>query len=78
MTERSDPARGAIAVTPSDTTLLEQCRALYIGASGDVAVECTEDGTAVTFVAAPVGVLPVSVVRVLSTGTAATDIVALY
>lgn len=79
MSERSDPAVGAQAVTKSDTTILNKgCRALYIGVSGDVAVETTVDGTAVTFKASPVGVLPVAVVRVLSTGTTATDIVALY
>ena len=79
MSERSDPAVGAIPVTKSDTTVLNKgCRALYIGVTGDVAVETTEDGTPVVFKSVPVGILPVSVVRVRSTGTTASEIVALW
>ena len=77
MSPKSDPARGAKVVTKSDTTIVD-CRSLYIGVSGDVAVQTTEDGTSVVFKAVPVGVLPVSAIRVMSTGTTATDIVALY
>jgi len=79
MSERSDPATGAVTVTKSDTTILPNgCRALYIGVSGDVAVETTVDGAAVILKNVPVGVLPVSVVRVRSTGTSASEIVALF
>lgn len=41
-------------------------------------METVEDGTPVVFKAVPVGILPVSVVRVRSTGTTATDIVGLW
>ena len=71
------PARHAVAVTPDDNTdLTYVARSLYIGATGNVAV-VTADGDTVTFVAVPVGILPVMVSRVKSTGTTATSIVAL-
>jgi hypothetical protein len=71
-------ARGAAAVTPSDTTELGPCKALYIGGAGNVSVWMPERETPVTFIAVPVGtVLPVSARRVLQTGTTATNIVAL-
>lgn len=72
------PAGYAAAVTPNDNTdLTYTARALYIGGAGNVAV-ITQDGQTVTFTAVPVGsFLPVKVSRVLSTGTTATNIVAL-
>lgn len=82
------PAGSAFAVTPSDTANLPNnnpaqgltCRGLYVGVSGDVAVTPAgnADGTSVVFKAAPVGFLPVACKRVWATGTAATNIVALY
>lgn len=73
----SDPAFGALAVTPSDSTVLAGVRALYIGVTGDVAVIARGTATAVTFKAAPVGILPVQVTKVMATNTTATNIVAL-
>lgn len=71
-------AEGAAAVTPSDTTELGPCKALYIGGAGNVAVHMPGRDTAITFIAVPVGtVLPVSARRVL-VATTATNIVALY
>ena len=71
-------AEGAAAVTPSDTTELGPCKALYIGGAGNVSVWMPNQSTPVTFFAVPVGtVLPVSARRVLATGTTATNIVAL-
>lgn len=77
MSGMDDPARGAFAVTKSDSTVLSGVRALYIGVTGDVAVMPRDSTTAVTFKAAPVGILPVQCVKVMSTNTTATDIVAL-
>ena len=88
MSAASDPASLFLAVTPSDTAKLTpytvgngiklpRCRALYIGVTGDVVVK-NEAGTSVTFTAVPVGILPVSTDQVLSTGTTATNIVALF
>ena len=70
----------AVAVTPNDSTDLDPgpCRALYIGGSGDVSIDIAEN-TAVVFVGLSAGqILPVQAVRVRSTSTTATNIVALY
>lgn len=69
----------AAAVTPSDTTIIN-CRALYIGGAGNVAVKTTAGATAVTFTAPPVGtILPINIDggQVMSSNTTATLIVAL-
>jgi len=70
-------AYGAVAVTKSDSTVIPTCRALLIGATGDVAVRMA-NGDLLTFVTVAAGILPVQVNKVLSTGTTATGIVALY
>lgn len=71
------PAYDAQAVTPDDDNdLAAPCRALYIGGAGDVKVT-TLKGTTLTL-AGVSGVLPLGVQRVHSTGTTATNIVALY
>lgn len=73
------PAINAAAVTKHDTNdLTYASRALYIGVTGDVVVNMAGTGSAITFKAVPVGVLPIRVTRVLSTGTTATDIVSLW
>jgi hypothetical protein len=50
---------------------------LYVGVAGDLKVE-TASGDIVIFTAAPAGYHPVQVVKVFATGTAATDIIALW
>lgn len=76
MSTAADPARGASAVTASDSTAVS-FRALYIGSGGDVAVTM-RDGGDVTFVGVPTGsILPIQVRKVKSTGTTATSIVGL-
>jgi hypothetical protein len=70
-------AHGAVAVTPSDATVIQTTRALYVGVTGNLTVRMA-DGQTVLFTACPVGILPVQVDQVRATGTAATDIVALY
>ena len=74
------PYFGAVAVTPADGSdlPLAPTRALYIGVAGDVVVDTLGGDSTITFKAAPVGVLPVRVKRVRSTGTTATNILALY
>lgn len=76
MSVPSDPAYGAYAITPSDSAS-NRARSLYIGVSGNVAVETPGRSSSVVFTAVPVGVLPVRVVKVLSTGTTATNILGL-
>ncbi len=69
----------AVAVTPSDATNFTDgaCHALYVGGAG--AVVAVMSGVAITFAAVPVGtVLKIRATRINSTGTTATNIVALY
>lgn len=72
------PAFTFAAVTPHDSTVMPLCRGLYIGGAGAVTV-LNNEGVAVTFAAVPVGTtLQIATTRVNSTGTTATNIVALY
>jgi hypothetical protein len=71
-------AVGFVAVTPSDSTTFAATRALYVGVAGDVVVDGVKRGTQVTMTAASIGEHPWQVTRVYSTGTTATNIVALY
>ena len=70
-------AHDARAVTPDDTTVIPTCRALYVGTTGNIAVTMAS-GDSVTFNSVAVGILPVQVTQVKSTGTTASNIVALY
>ncbi len=70
------PAMSAVAVTKSDSTVIDITRALYIGTTGDLAVRMA-DGNTITFKTVPVGLLPIQVDKVLSTGTTAAEIIAL-
>lgn len=76
----NDVITSGTAVTPHDTNDLPGGKAngLYIGGAGAVAVIHGLGTTAVTYAAVPVGTfLNMEVTRVLSTGTTATNIVAL-
>lgn len=77
------PARGAVAVTPDNSTDLGfETRGLYVGVGGNIVVvmaDETDDATTVTFTGVPTGsVLPIAVRRVKATSTTATNIVALW
>jgi hypothetical protein len=77
MAENSDVYTKAVAVSPSDATVVN-ARALYIGGAGNVAIKTDANATAVTFTAPPVGtVLRVQAYHVMA-ATTATQIVALY
>jgi hypothetical protein len=68
----------AVAVTPSDTTVLPFTKGLYIGGAGNVNVRM-KNGTTILFTALAVGVFhPLEVDKVLATTTTATLIRALY
>ncbi len=71
------PAREAVAVTPSDSTDLSGTRSIYVGVTGDISVHMKGSTTSVTFVAVPVGILPIQVDKILATGTDASSMVAL-
>ncbi len=74
----TNPADGAASVTPNDgADLAFVARALYVGGTGNIKID-TPNGDTVTFNAVPVGILPVRANKVYSTGTTATNIVALY
>ena len=68
----------ASAVTPNDSTdLTTVAQGIYIGGAGDLKVDMADSGT-VTFSSVPAGVfLPIIVKRIYSTGTTATNIIAL-
>lgn len=69
-------AYSAVAVTPSDSTILPTARALYVGGTGDVVVRMAS-GVQATFTAVPAGVLPIQFDKVMA-ATAATGLLALY
>lgn len=79
--DASGPAIGALSVTPSDTVNFPDgaCRALWIGGagSGNLSV-LMADGSTGIFAGVPVGLLPLSVLRVNAAGTDVTAIDALY
>ncbi len=74
------PSSSAEAVTPSDTTTFDPPgRALYVGATGNVAVRMAGGGQTLTFVNVQGGsVLSISVDRVMSANTTASSINILY
>ena len=79
MSFESDPARKGAAVTPSDSADIQTTRGLYVGAAGDIVVIFRNDTASVTLVAVAAGTtLPYAIKRVLSTGTTAASLVALY
>lgn len=69
----------AAVVVPSDTTVIN-CRAIYVGGAGNVAIKPTGSSAAVTLTAPPVGtILPIQIDggQIMATGTTATLLVAL-
>ena len=70
-------AHGAKSVTPSDVTVFNVCRAIYVGSAGDIAVRMA-DGDEVTFASVAVGIFPIQVDMVKSTNTTASSIIAMY
>lgn len=73
-------AGSAAAVTPNDgADLPATTRGLYVGSGGAVAVILDRDTASVTFTGVNAGtILPIRATRVLSTGTTASAIIALY
>ena len=72
------PAMGGAAVTASDATAdpAGPFRALYVGVTGSIKVTHV-DGTTPTYTNVAVGIIPLAVTRVWSTGTTATGIIGL-
>lgn len=68
----------AVAVTPSDTGALGDCRALWVGVGGNLRIT-TFGGQDVTFTGVQAGtLLPVAATRVWATNTTASGIVAVW
>ena len=73
-------ARRAEAVSFSDSAVIENTRAVYVGSAGDVKVSMVEGGD-VVFAGVNAGtILPIQATKVWSTGTTATagTVLALY
>lgn len=76
MSGASAPAIGSHAVTPSDTVdLPEVIRAVTIGGSGTLAWRGV-DGQDYQTAVLPAGTYAVAAIRIMATGTTATDITA--
>jgi hypothetical protein len=78
--ERGAPGRMLVSITPHDSTNFTNgvCRSIFVGGAGNIAVVPPE-GSAVTLVGCLAGtVIPVQAIRVNSTGTTATSLVAIY
>lgn len=72
------PYNGWFVVTPDDFNDLPILpRALYIGASGAVAMKSL-DGSYAIFLAMPIGVYELRAARIFASGTTSTSIIALY
>ena len=70
-----------VAITPSDSVNFTNgvCRGIYVGGAGNVVAIDPLTNTATTFIGCVAGsVLPIQAVRVNSTSTTATSLVALY
>lgn len=80
MSSFSDPSRDYVAITPSDSTNIRTnmlTRGIYVGTSGAL-VAVRDGGETVSFVGVAGTVIPIRCVRVNSTGTAASNLVALF
>lgn len=73
------PAQALVAVTPSDTAdlIYGQCRAIHVNVAGNIAI-LDGRGNSVTLTVVAGLPLPYAARRVLSTGTTATGIFAVY
>lgn len=76
----TSPIRGCKSVTPDDSNDLPDgvTRAVYIGGSGNVKMTLINGDVATWINAADGQLIPCMVTRIWSTGTTATNIMALY
>lgn len=70
-------AYNAVAITPSDATIIPVTRAIYVGVTGNITCRMAS-GATVLFSNVPVGVFPIQVDQVHSTNTTATTMIAMY
>lgn len=83
MSHSTRPSGHYAAIAPHDSTNLDKInddypRAIYVGGAGNI-VAVRADGTPVTFTGALAGsTIPIRYIRINSTSTTATALVALY
>lgn len=77
-TGKLSSAQRAVEVTPSDSIVYAECRAIYVGGAGDLTIR-TRGGDTVTLASVPAGsLLPINADQIRSTDTTATSIVVLF
>lgn len=77
-TDRTHAATSWKAITPSDTANIQPTPVnVFVGTGGNVVAEDGE-GNQATFTASDGQALPIQPVKILSTGTTATGLIALY
>lgn len=75
----SSPASLHAGITPNDSTDLDPIpRGIFVGGAGDITIRDKSGNDETYTIAAAPFVLPFRGVRVLSTGTNATNLIALY
>jgi hypothetical protein len=67
-----------VSITPSDTDKIQLTRGIYVGVSGNLAVLNDDDTTVIYKNVAGGYQFGVHTTQVLSTGTTATELIALY
>lgn len=76
--DQTAPGRQWKAITPSDTASMGNCRAIYVGGDGNLALVDNDDNV-VVFTGILAGtILPLAAKRVNATNTTATLLVAIY
>ena len=76
---RTTPAGSGESITPSDSGSISACRGLWVGTAGTLTIDFRTAGTNISLgTIAANTLLPFDVSRVYSTGTTATDIVAVW
>lgn len=72
------PAHDGIAITKSDAQMATQCRAIFVGTTGDLSVKFSGNSTAIVFKNIQSGtLLPLACTHIMA-ATTASDIVALF
>lgn len=75
----SSPVRRTTVITPSDSAAIDATKSIIIVSGGTVVLQCSEDTAPQTFANLPAwSELNFEVVKVLATGTTATDIRGCY
>ena len=80
MSKDSQPATGAVAVSvgSADQSFERPTRGVFVGGAGNLAVTM-EEGQSITFTGVTAGsILPIQATAALTSGTTATNVIALF